>query len=66
MNEIVSFIAGRTGLNRGIISMVLFEIKDALVVFHLAGRSVKLDGLGCYTPTIDLKGNIDVTNRLPC
>lgn len=65
MNEVVSIIAGRTGLNRGTISMVLYEIKDALLFFHLAGRSVKLDSLGCYTPYIDLKGNIDVTNRLP-
>ncbi len=65
MNEVVNFIAGRTGLNRGIILMVLYEIKDALVFFHLSGRSVKLEGLGCYTPKINLKGKIDVTNRIP-
>jgi hypothetical protein len=65
MNEVVSFISGRTGLNKGIILMVLCEIKDALVFFHLTGRSVKLEGLGCYTPKIDLKGKIDVTNRIP-
>jgi len=65
MNEVVSFIAGRTGLNRGIIYMVLYEIKDALLFFHRSGRSVKLEGLGCFTPKIDLKGKIDVTNRIP-
>lgn len=60
-----SFISGRTGLSRGIITMVLYEIKDALVFFHLSGRSVKLEGLGCYTPKINLKGKIDITNRIP-
>ncbi|MCX6584409.1 MAG: hypothetical protein NT166_29925 [Candidatus Aminicenantes bacterium] len=65
MNQVVNFITGRTGLNRGTISMVLYELQDTLLYFHLTGRSVKLDGLGCYTPFIDTKGNIDVTNRLP-
>ncbi|MDQ1353825.1 MAG: hypothetical protein QG657_4132 [Acidobacteriota bacterium] len=65
MNQVVSFIAGRTGLNRGVISMVLYELQDALLYYHLTGRSVKLDGLGCFTPFIDTKGKIDVTNRLP-
>jgi hypothetical protein len=65
MNQVINFIAGRTGLNRGTISMVLYELQDTLLYFHLTGRSVKLDGLGCFTPFIDTKGNIDVTNRLP-
>lgn len=65
MNEIVSYIAGRTGLNRGIILMALCEIKEALLFYHLAGRPVKLEGLGCYTPKIDLKGNITVAHRIP-
>ncbi len=65
MNEVVNYIAGRTGLNRGIILMVLCEIKDALLFFFLAGRPVKLEGLGCFTPKIDLNGKLNATNRIP-
>lgn len=64
MKEVVSFIAGRTGLNKGPISMVLNELKDTLVFFHLAGRGVKLEGLGSYSPKIDLKGTITLTSRI--
>jgi hypothetical protein len=65
MNEVVSFISGRTNLNKGMILMMLCEIKDALVFFHQTGRSVKLEGLGCYTPKIDFNGKIDISHRIP-
>jgi len=64
MNEVVSFIAGRTGLNKGAITMVLHELKDTLSFFHLAGRGVKLEGLGTYTPRINLNGTITLAYRI--
>ncbi|MCP5103575.1 MAG: hypothetical protein GY950_09360 [bacterium] len=64
MKEVVSFMAGRTGLNKGVITMVLYELKDTLTFFHLAGRAVKLEGLGSYSPKIDLNGTITLTHRI--
>jgi len=64
MKEVVNFMAGRTGLNKGAIAMVLYELKDTLTFFHLSGRGVHLEGLGTYSPKIDLNGVITLTHRL--
>lgn len=64
MKEVVGFMAGRTGLNKGAIAMVLYELKDTLAFFHLAGRPVKLEGLGAYNPKVDLDGVITLSYRI--
>ncbi|MCP5106319.1 MAG: hypothetical protein GY950_23240 [bacterium] len=64
MKEVVNFMAGRTGLNKGAIAMVLYELKDTLAFFHLSGRGVKLEGLGSYAPKIDLDGVITLSHRI--
>ncbi|MCP5104083.1 MAG: hypothetical protein GY950_11925 [bacterium] len=64
MKEVVGFMAGRTGLNKGAIAMVLYELKDTLAFFHLSGRPVKLDGLGAYNPKTDLDGVISLSYRI--
>lgn len=64
MKEVVSFIAGRTGMNKGAITMVLHELKDTLTFFHLAGRGVKLEGMGIYKPRINLDGKIALTHHI--
>ncbi len=64
MKEVVNFMAGRTGLNKGTIAMVLYELKDTLTFFHLAGRPVKLEGLGAYNPKIGLDGEITLSYRI--
>jgi hypothetical protein len=64
MNEVVSLIAGRTGLNKGDISQMISELKEAIIFFALAGRGVKIDGLGTYTPTTNLEGTISISSRL--
>lgn len=61
--ELVAFIARSTGLNESGVSQVLLEMRDALVFFNRQGRPVKLEGLGTYTPTIDLEGEINVSHR---
>lgn len=63
MLEIVEFIAARTGLTRGGISVVLNEIQDTIFHFNRAGRPVKFDGLGMFTPVIDLNGVKKVVHR---
>lgn len=42
---------------------MLLELRDAVVFFNRQGRAVKLEGLGTYTPSIDLEGQIKVGHR---
>lgn len=63
MTDLVDFISRSTGLNEGTIRQVLIELRDAVVFFNLRGQPVKLDGLGTYTPSIDLDGKFSVAHR---
>jgi hypothetical protein len=63
LGDLVSFIARSTNLNEGSIRQVLIELRDAVVFFNLRGQAVQLEGLGTYTPTIDLDGVINVGHR---
>lgn len=63
MNELVSLIAGRTGLNRGDILLVVNELKEAILFFALAGRSVKIEGLASYSPRVNLEGKFSLIHR---
>jgi len=64
MNELISVIAGRTGLNKGDILQVVNEFKDAIILFALSGRGVKIDGLAIFKPKVNLKGEFAITVRL--
>ena len=63
MDDLVDFIARSTGLNEGTIRQVLTELRDAVIFFLLHGQSVQLEGLGTYTPTVDLSGEFGVGHR---
>jgi len=62
-DELVEFIARSTGLNESGVRQVLLELRDAVISFNRQGRAVKLEGLGIYTPSIDLDGVIKVGHR---
>jgi hypothetical protein len=62
--ELARYLADRTGLNQGEVTMMLIELRDALIFFNRAGRGVKLEGLGTYLPNIQLDGGFDVQHRL--
>jgi hypothetical protein len=64
MKELVNFIAGRTGLNRGDIQQMVSELREAIIFFALAGRGTKIDGLASYTPRINLEGIISLSQNL--
>ncbi|NIM13158.1 MAG: hypothetical protein GTO45_13645 [Candidatus Aminicenantes bacterium] len=63
MDELVSFISGRTGLNEGTILNVLMELRDSLVFFARAARSVRVKGLGIFGPNINLEGNFSLYHK---
>jgi len=63
LNDLVDFIARSTGLNEGTIRQVLIELRDATVFFNLRGQPVYLEGLGTYTPIVELDGSLKVGHR---
>ena len=60
---LVEFIARSTGLNESGVRQVLLELRDTVLFFNLRGQPVKLEGLGIYTPSIQLDGNYKVGRR---
>jgi hypothetical protein len=63
IDELVSFISGRTGLNEGTILNVIIELRDSLVFFARAARSVRVKGLGIFGPNIDLEGKFSLYHK---
>ncbi len=63
MEELIRFIAGRSGLNSGGIRQVLIEVHNTIVFFNSYGQGVKVKGLGSYLPNIRLDGTIDIEHR---
>jgi len=61
--ELVRYLSDRTGVNEGEVSMMLAELRDAVIFFNRSGRGVKLEGLGTYLPNIDLGGVFDISHR---
>jgi hypothetical protein len=64
MKELVEYISGRTGLNKGDLQITLSELSGAVIFFNKRGQGVKLDGLGTYLPSIDTKGELSISHRL--
>ena len=62
-DELVTFIARSTGLNERGVRQVLLELRDAAIFFNQQGRGIQLEGLGTYSPSIDLAGTIKVSHR---
>ena len=62
--ELVKYISSRTGLSEGEITMVLKELRDAIIFFAQEGRGAKIEGLGTYLPKVDLSGRFDISHRL--
>lgn len=62
-SEIVEDIAQRTGLNEGEIRFVTYELRDAILMAHSHGQAVKIEGLGTFTPTIRMDGELDILFR---
>lgn len=61
--QIVEDIAQRTGLNEGEIRFVVYELRDAILMAHSHGQAVKIEGLGTFTPSLRMSGNLDILFR---
>ena len=63
LNQLVNYISDRTGVTEGEVSIVLKELRDAVIFFNRQGQGVKIDGLGIYSPKIALDGQFGVGHR---
>jgi hypothetical protein len=62
-SEFIRAVSRATSLVEGTVDQTIKETRDQIVEFCRAGRAVKVDGLGTFTPTIDLDGYFAVSFR---
>ncbi len=58
MDQIVSFVANRSGLSRAGINQVIYELNEAILFFGRDGRTVKLNGLARFAPKVAIDGKL--------
>lgn len=63
MDRLVEYISKRSGLNGGTIMNVLMELRDSMLFFAMLGEAVKVDGLGTFSPSINLAGEFRLVHR---
>ena len=61
--ELVRALSRVTGLVEGSIDQSIKELRDQIIEFNRAGRAVKVDGLGTFSPSMDLDGNLAISYR---
>jgi len=61
--ELLRAVSRATSLVEGSVDLVTKEMRDQIILFCSAGRAVKVEGLGTFTPSIDLEGNIAISFR---
>jgi hypothetical protein len=47
----------------GTVDQAIKELRDQVIEFCRSGHVMKVDGLGIFTPTMDLEGNISISFR---
>jgi hypothetical protein len=63
LRQVIKYIADRTGLNTGTLYQVLYELQDSLVFYTKSGYSVRLEGLGLFSPTVNREGGFGLNYR---
>ena len=61
--ELVRVLARATSLTEGSVDLVIKELRDQIIEYFRTGRAVKIEGLGAWTPNIELDGMLDVQYR---
>jgi hypothetical protein len=61
--ELLRSSSRATGLVEGTLDLGIKELRDQIVEFCRAGRAVKIEGLGTWTPNISLDGRLDIQYR---
>ena len=61
--ELIRAVSRATSLVEGSVDQTVKEVRDQIIEFCRSGRAVKVDGLGIFTPTVDLGGYFAVSFR---
>jgi hypothetical protein len=61
--ELIRAVSRATGIVEGTLDQSIKEVRDQIIEFNRAGRAVKVDGLGTFSPSIDLEGNLSISFR---
>ena len=61
--ELLRAASRATGIVEGTLDQSIKELRDQIIEFNRAGRAVKVDGLGTFSPNIDLEGNLSISFR---
>jgi hypothetical protein len=61
--ELIRALSRATGLVEGSIDQATMELRDHIIEYNRAGRAVKVDGLGIFSPGIDLDGTLSINFR---
>jgi hypothetical protein len=61
--ELIRELSHATSLVEGVVSLTMSELKFRLIGYLRAGRAVKVDGIGIWTPTISLDGKLSIQYR---
>lgn len=61
--EFIRAVSRATSLVEGTVDLVNKEMRDQLIEYCRAGRAVKIEGLGIFTPSIDLDGTLSISFR---
>jgi len=61
--ELIRAVSRATSLVEGTVDQAVKEVRDQIIEFCRSGRAVKVDGLGTFTPSIDLEGYFSISFR---
>ena len=61
--ELASYISRQCAVAASDVRLVIEELRNAVDYFCCTGASVKVEGIGVYSPTIDLEGTIQIRLR---
>jgi len=61
--EFLRAVSRSTSLVEGTVDQTIKEVRDQIIEFNRAGRAVKVEGLGTFSPSIDLDGNLAISYR---
>ena len=61
--EFLRVISRATSLVEGSVDLVIKESRDQIIEICRSGRAVKVEGLGIFSPSIDLNGKLTISFR---
>ena len=61
--ELLRAASRATGIVEGTLDQSIKELRDQIIEFNRSGRAVKVEGLGTFSPSIDLEGNLAICFR---